>query len=106
MQKFKPSLVLVLVLAFINYGCIPYGVVHRKNTPISEETRIASGPNTIKVRELTVSAQPTVLNPLVLVTLRYSERLIGPEEQVAKYEEREYRHMWSPLESVPGLVEN
>lgn len=103
MQKFKPSLVLVLVLAFINYGCIPYGVVHRKNTPISKETRIVSGPNTIKVRELTVSAQPTVFNPHGPVTLRYSERLIGLEEELAKYEEREYRHMWSPL-FYPGYI--
>jgi hypothetical protein len=103
MKQFKPSFVLVLLLAFISYGCIPYGVVHRKNTPISKETRIASSPNTIKMRELTVSAQPTVHNPLVPVTFRYSERLIGPEEQVAKYEEREYRHMWSPL-FYPGYI--
>lgn len=103
MQWYRPMVVLLTLIAFINSGCIPYSVVHRKNTPLSKETRIVSGPETITVRELTVSAQPTAYNPQIPVTLLYSELVNGSEEEVVKYEEREYRHMWTPF-SYPGYI--
>ena len=97
------TVVLLTLIAFINSGCIPYWVVHRKNTPLSKETRILSSPETFTVRELAVSAQPTAYNPQIPVTLLYSELVSGSEEEVVKYEEREYRHMWSPL-FYPGYI--
>ena len=72
-------------------------VVHRKATPTSTETRVANGPNTTKVRNLTVSAHPTVSNPHAPVVLLYSERVTGPEEVVVTYEQREYMKRWNPL---------
>ena len=89
------TLVLLTVIAFLNYGCMNW-VVHRKATP-SKETPVASGPNTTKVRELTVSAQPTVSNPQVPVMILYSERVTGPEEVVVAYEQRAYMEQWNPL---------
>jgi hypothetical protein len=92
--------VLLTLIAFINSGCIQYWVVHRKNTPLSKETRIVGGPETSTIRELAVSTQPTMYNPQIPMTLLYSEQLNGPEEEVVKYEEREYRHRWSPFHYV------
>jgi hypothetical protein len=97
------TLVMLTLIAFINYGCMNL-VVHRKATPTSKETRVASGPNTIKVRNLTVSAQPTVSNPHVPVILLYSERVAGPEEVVVTYEQREYREQWAPHFIPMGLL--
>lgn len=90
------TLVLLTVIAFINYGCM-HLEVHRKETPFDKYTRVASGPNTTKVRELTVSAQPMVHNPQVPVMLLYSERVTGPEEMVTRHEAREYWDGWNPL---------
>lgn len=95
--------VLLTLIAFINYGCGEL-VVHRRATPTSKEPRVASGPNTTKVRELTVSAQPTVHNPQVPVMLLYSERVTRPEEVVVTYEQREYmKQTWNPLLIPTGL---
>lgn len=96
------TIVMLTVIAFINYWCSQNWVVHRKVTPLSRETRIASGPNTTKVRELTVSAQPTVSNPQVPVMFLYSERVTGPEEVVVPYEQRAYRAQWAPLMIIPA----
>jgi hypothetical protein len=98
------TLVMLTLIAFINYGCMQNLVVHRKATPTSTETRIASGPNTTKVRELTVSAQPTVSNPHVPVMFLYSERVTGPEEVVVPYEQRAYREQWAPLIIIPATL--
>jgi hypothetical protein len=91
------TLVMITLIAFINYGCMQNWVVHRSAIPLSTETRVASGPNTTKVPELTVSAQPTVSNPHVPVMFLYSERVTGPEAVVVAYEQREYKHQWSPF---------
>jgi hypothetical protein len=99
----RPIFILLTLIAFINYGCIPYQVAHRKETPISKETRIASGPETTKVRELLVSSQPTVQHPQVPLTLIYSDREKGPEEEVVRYAERKYQYTWSPL-YIPNSV--
>jgi hypothetical protein len=98
------TLVMLTLIAFINYGCMQNLVVHRSAIPLSTETRVASGPNTTKVPELTVSAQPTVSNPHVPVMFLYSERLTGPEAVVVAYEQREYRHQWSPFMIPFGLL--
>lgn len=79
-------------------------VVHRRATP-TKETPVASGPNTTKVRELTVSAQPTVSNPHVPVMLLYSERWTEVEEVVVTYQQREYRNnTFNPLIIPPSLL--
>jgi hypothetical protein len=96
------TLVMITLIAFINYGCMNW-VVHRKATP-TKETRIASGPNTTKIRELTVSAQPTVSNPHVPVMLLYSERVTGPEEMVVAYEQREYKSEWGNFFHIPATL--
>jgi len=103
MQWYRPMVVLLTLIAFINYGCIPYQVAHRKETPISKETRIASGPETTKVRELRVSSQPTVQHPQAPLTLIYSEWAKGPEEEVVRYAERKYLYTWSPLYIPSGI---
>lgn len=100
----RPIFILLTLIAFINYGCMQNLVVHRSAIPLSTETRVASGPNTTKVPELTVSAQPTVSNPHVPVMFLYSERLTGPEAVVVAYEQREYRHQWSPFMIPFGLL--
>ena len=103
MRLSRPMFVLLTLIAFINYGCIPYQVAHRKETPISKETRIACGPETTKVRELRVSSQPTVQHPQAPLTLIYSEWAKGPEEEVVRYAERKYLYTWSPL-YIPGSI--
>jgi hypothetical protein len=100
----RPIFILLTLIAFINYGCTENWVAHRSAIPLSRETRITSGPNTTKVRELTVSAQPTVSNPHVPVMLLYSERATGPEEVVITYEQRQYREEWSPFMIPFGLL--
>jgi hypothetical protein len=99
----RPIFILLTLIAFVNYGCMQNWVVHQKATP-TKETRIASGPNTTKVRELTVSAQPTVSTPHVPVILLYSERVTGPEEMVDAYEQREYNEQWVPLLIIPPTL--
>lgn len=94
MQWYRPMVVLLTLIAFINSGCIMHLEVHRKEPPFDKYTRVASGPSTTTVRELTVSAQPTVHNPHVPVMLLYSERMTGPEEMVTRYYTREYWHGW------------
>ena len=91
------TLVMLTLIAFINSGCMQNLVVHRSAIPLSTETRVASGPNTTKVPELTVSAQPTVSNPHMPVMFLYSERVTGPEAVVVAYEQREYKEEWNPL---------
>jgi hypothetical protein len=98
-----PMFVLLTLIAFINYGCIPYQVAHRKETPISKETRIASGPEATKVRELRVSSQPTGQHPQAPLTLIYSEWAKGPQEEVVRYAERKYLYTWSPL-YIPSSI--
>lgn len=98
-----PMFVILMLIAFINYGCIPYQVAHRKETPISKDTRIASGPETTKVLELRVSSQPTVQHPQAPLTLIYSEWAKGPEEEVVRYAERKYLYTWSPL-YIPSSI--
>jgi hypothetical protein len=95
--------ILLTLIAFINYGCIPYQVAHRKETPISKEIRMASGPETTKVRKLRVSNQPTVQHPQAPLTLIYSEWAKGPEEEVVRYAERKYLYTWSPL-YIPSSI--
>ena len=97
MRWTKPAVIVLTLIAFSSYGCVPYWVKHRKDTAISREDRIASGPQTTTVRELTLTSQPTGLNPQAPITLVYVERQTGPEEAVMKYEEREYMYAWSPL---------
>ena len=99
-----PMFVLLTLIAFINYGCINYQVIHRKETPISKETRIASGPETTKVRELRVSSQPTVQHPQAPLTLIYSEWAKGPQEEVVRYAERKYLYTWSPFFIPSGIL--
>jgi len=96
MRLYRPTFILITLIAFINYGCM-HLEAHRKETPFDKYARVASGPNTTKVRELTVSAQPTVHNPQVPVMLLYSERVTGPEEMVTRHEAREYWHGWNPM---------
>ena len=96
MRLYRPMFILITLVAFINYGCM-HLEVHRKETPFDKYTRVASGPNTTKVPELTVSAQPTVSNPHVPVMFLYSERVTGPEEMVTRHEAREYWHGWNPM---------
>lgn len=103
MQWYRPMVVLLTLIAFVSYGCVRYGVVHRRNTPLGKESRIANGPETSAVRELTISAQPTVSTPHIPVTFLYSERRTGPEEEVVTYAEREYKYVWSPI-LYPGYV--
>ena len=93
----RPIVAVLTLIAFGTYGCVPYYVVHRKNTPIDREVRIASGPHTTTVRELTLLSRPTVVNPRTPVTLAYFERVTGPEEEVMKFEERKYQYAWSPF---------
>ena len=103
MRLHRPMFLLLTLIAFINYGCIPYQVTHRKETPISKETRIASGPEATKVRELRVSSQPTVQDPQAPLTLIYSVLEKGPEEELVRYAERKYLYTWSPL-YIPSVI--